>query len=171
MQILSSVQKSVVETYAGYTDKHPKWIIKVDYQSGFRGFQWFVLVTVKQFCMLRKLRTSLFEKNASPARPGLRGEVNFSYCLYEIFHLICQLQGWEARWSKVSLPWNQNELTNKNEQIISIQLTIPVVFRFYGKVSPHLWWGGISLRALLHMHLWAPFRGFLKARNLACSYP
>ena len=70
--------------------------------------------------------------------PGLRGEVDFSHCLYEIFHLTCQPRGWEVRWSKVSLPWNQDELTNENQRIDSIHLIIPVVFRLYGKISPHL---------------------------------
>ena len=69
-------------------------------------------------------------KNTSPARTGADRRGKFS-------HLTCQPQGWEARWSKVSLLWNQNELTNENHRIISIHLTIPVVFRLYGKISPH----------------------------------
>ena len=69
--------------------------------------------------------------------PGLTSEVNFSDCFHEIFHLTCQPRGWEARWSKVSFPWNQNELTNENQPKISFHLTIPVVFRLYGKISPH----------------------------------
>ena len=72
-------------------------------------------------------------KNTSHARLRLKGEVNFSHCLYEIFHLT----GLRARWDKVSLLRNQNELANKNQRIISIHLTILAVFLLYGRFSHH----------------------------------
>ena len=76
-------------------------------------------------------------KNTSSARPGAERRGKFQPLFIWDISPHLSAPGWEAMWSKVSLPWNRIELTNKNQRIISIYLTIPVVFRLYGKISPH----------------------------------
>ena len=70
-------------------------------------------------------------KNTSPATPGAerRGKFQSPHRFFT--------SPVSPRRSKVSLPLNQNELTNENQRINSIHLTISVVFRLYGKFLPH----------------------------------
>ncbi len=72
-------------------------------------------------------------KNNSPATPGADRRRKFQPLFIWDFYLTCQPPGWEARWSNVSHPWNQNELTNRNQGRKPIHLII--VFRLYGKIT------------------------------------
>ena len=76
-------------------------------------------------------------KNTSPARPGAERRGRFQSLFIWDFSPHLSAPGLRGE-VEFSLPWNQDELTNENQRINSIHLTIPVVFRLYGKISPHL---------------------------------
>ena len=57
------------------------------------------------------------------ADPGLAGEVNFSHCLYEIFHLTCHPRVWQVRFlsSYKQALTSIFELDGLNEIVVTVK--------------------------------------------------